>query len=43
MHIDWQRKLLLTMRQINPDAQIIVATHSPDIMAEIPDSQIFEV
>ena len=40
MHIDWQRSLVQGLRTINPDAQIIVATHSPEIMAEVPDSRI---
>jgi predicted ATP-dependent endonuclease of OLD family len=43
MHIDWQRALLNSMRELNPLVQIIVATHSPEIMAEIPDEDIFEI
>lgn len=43
MHIDWQEKLLSGMQQLNPNAQIIVATHSPGIMAEIPDDKIFSL
>jgi len=40
MHIDWQRELLATMRTLNPRAQFIVATHSPEIMANVPDERI---
>lgn len=40
LHIDWQRSLLGTMRTLNPSAQIIVATHSPEIMAEVHDRHI---
>jgi predicted ATPase len=43
MHIDWQRVLLASMRELNPTAQIIVATHSPEIMADVPDQHIFEI
>ena len=43
MHIDWQEKVLSGMQQLNPNAQIIVATHSPGIMAKIPDSKIYSL
>jgi predicted ATPase len=43
MHVDWQRKLLSSMQQLNSQAQLIVATHSPEIMAEIDDSKIFRL
>jgi predicted ATP-binding protein involved in virulence len=31
LHISWQRKIISAIREINPLAQIIVATHSPEI------------
>lgn len=31
LHIEWQRKLLGAVRELNPNAQLIVATHSPQI------------
>jgi len=43
MHIDWQRRLIAGMRSVNPTAQIIVATHSPDIMANWSDETIFRL
>lgn len=43
MHVDWQEQLLSGMQQLNADAQIVVATHSPGIMANIPDSNIFRL
>jgi len=43
MHIDWQEQLLSGMQQLNSNAQIIVATHSPGIMAKIPDDKIFSI
>ena len=43
MHVDWQHQLIGTMRQLNPGAQIIAATHSPEIMAEVADENIFRL
>jgi predicted ATP-dependent endonuclease of OLD family len=43
MHIDWQKDLIKIMRQLNPNAQIIVATHSPEVMADIKDENIFRL
>ena len=43
MHIDWQRNLVSAMRTVNPRAQIIMATHSPDIMENVPDECIFRL
>ena len=31
MHIDWQRKLINKIIELNPNCQIIIATHSPTI------------
>lgn len=43
MHIDWQRNLISAMRQLNPNTQLILATHSPEIMADIADENIFRL
>ncbi len=43
MHIDWQLELVNAMRQLNPKAQLILATHSPEIMAEVKDDKIFRL
>ncbi len=43
LHIDWQRKLLPTMSILNPLCQVIVASHSPEIMADVPDNRIFRI
>lgn len=32
MHIDWKRKLLKELLHINPDMQILAATHSPSLI-----------
>lgn len=34
LHVTWQEKLLKALRDLNKNAQLIVATHSPDIVAE---------
>lgn len=31
LHIAWQRKVIPSVRKLNPNSQIIVATHSPEI------------
>lgn len=33
LHIVWQKKLIAAIKEINPNVQIIFATHSPDIVA----------
>lgn len=38
LHIDWQRKILPAIKKLNPNAQVIVATHSPEIAAAYPES-----
>jgi predicted ATP-binding protein involved in virulence len=34
LHVSWQEKLLPGLRKLNSNSQIIVATHSPDIVSE---------
>ena len=31
LHIEWQAKVISSIRQLNFEAQVIVATHSPEI------------
>ena len=40
LHIAWQRNLLSSIRKLNSNAQIIVATHSPEIAGGFPSSVI---
>ena len=40
LHIDWQRKILGELLKLNPNAQIIVATHSPEIASAFPTNII---
>jgi len=41
MHLDWQRKLIASLRDLNPQMQLIMATHSPEITADLADDKIF--
>ncbi|MEM6737282.1 MAG: AAA family ATPase [Bacteroidota bacterium] len=40
LHIEWQRKVISSIRKLNPNSQIIVATHSPEIVGRFKDSII---
>jgi predicted ATPase len=42
LHVTWQEKLTTNLRKINPRAQIIFATHSPDIVGKFED-KIFDM
>ena len=43
LHIDWQNDLIEAMRVVNPNLQIILATHSPEIMDDFDDKNIFRL
>jgi predicted ATP-dependent endonuclease of OLD family len=34
LHIEWQQKLIGMIRKLNPNAQIILTTHSPALIME---------
>jgi ABC-type lipoprotein export system ATPase subunit len=40
LHIAWQRKIVPAVTRINPNAQVIVATHSPEVAGRYTDSLI---
>lgn len=40
LHIGWQKRLLGEILKMNPNAQIIVATHSPEIAGKFPNNVI---
>lgn len=40
LHVLWQEKLVGSLRALNPSAQIIFATHSPDIVGQLEDRAI---
>jgi len=43
LHVDWQHRLVSYMRLVNPEAQLILATHSPEVMADVPVDKVFEL
>lgn len=43
MHIDWQRVFIQTILSLNPNCQLILASHSPEVMADITDNCIFKL
>jgi predicted ATP-binding protein involved in virulence len=43
MHVDWQQVLVASMKKVNPDCQLLLATHSPEVMADVPDELVFEL
>jgi predicted ATP-dependent endonuclease of OLD family len=43
MHVDWQDQFVSAAQFLNPHAQLILATHSPEIMADIPDEKVFKI
>jgi len=40
LHISWQQKIIPSVNMINPNAQLIVATHSPEVVGKYRDSLI---
>lgn len=40
LHIEWQRKVISSITKLNPNSQIIVATHSPEIVGKFKGSVI---
>jgi len=42
LHVRWQESLVENLRSINPNSQIIFATHSPDVVS-IFDDKVFDM
>lgn len=42
LHITWQEKLVDNLRAINPSAQIVFATHSPDVVSHY-NTRVFDM
>ena len=40
LHVAWQNQYVNSMREANPNAQIIIATHSPEIAGPVEDAII---
>ncbi|MBV6564101.1 ATP-binding protein, partial [Acinetobacter baumannii] len=34
LHIEWQRKIIPAIQRLNPNAQIVAATHSPEVASK---------
>lgn len=43
LHIEWQMKIIQYIRELNPNVQVIMATHSPAIVMEGWMDKVFEV
>jgi energy-coupling factor transporter ATP-binding protein EcfA2 len=43
MHVDWQQRLVASMVRVNPHCQMLLATHSPEVMADVPEEFVFEL
>jgi energy-coupling factor transporter ATP-binding protein EcfA2 len=43
LHLDWQRVFVETVLSVNPTCQLILASHSPEVMADVPDECIFKL
>jgi ABC-type lipoprotein export system ATPase subunit len=41
LHIRWQQKLISTIRDLNPNCQLIIATHSPSIFGDGYGDKLF--
>ncbi|HCC51918.1 MAG TPA: ABC transporter ATP-binding protein [Porphyromonadaceae bacterium] len=41
LHIEWQEKLIDVIRELNPNCQLIIATHSPSIFGDGWGDKIF--
>jgi predicted ATP-binding protein involved in virulence len=40
LHPDWQRRVLPSLRRTFPNCQIIVTTHSPQVLSEVPNEAV---
>lgn len=43
LHVDWQKRLIASLHELNPHMQLIMATHSPEIMADLPDEKVLSL
>lgn len=40
LHIEWQRKVISSIIDLNPNSQIIIATHSPEVVGKFKNNTI---
>ncbi|MFT4759561.1 MAG: putative ATPase [Paraglaciecola sp.] len=43
LHIEWQKKLIGFLRELNPNVQLIIATHSPAMIMNGWMDKVFNV
>jgi len=43
LHPTWQRKIVTKLREIFPNIQFVITTHSPEILSEIKDGTVFKI
>lgn len=43
LHPEWQRKIVPTLRNTFPNIQFIITTHSPQVLGEIKDMDIYKL
>ena len=43
LHVDWQLQLVDSMRRVNPRCQLLLATHSSEVMADVADDSVFRL
>ncbi|MDM9555675.1 ATP-binding protein [Pseudomonas asiatica] len=43
LHIRWQRQLLPSLKKLAPDAQFVVATHSPALVGQTDDEAVINI
>lgn len=43
MHVSWQKSILDAIERINPEAQVVMATHSPEIVASRKDVNFIKI
>jgi energy-coupling factor transporter ATP-binding protein EcfA2 len=43
LHVNWQSEIIDDFKILNPEMQLIIASHSPEIMANVPENKIFRL
>ena len=43
LHFEWQQKLITLIRELNPNAQLVLTTHSPALIMDGWEDAVTEV
>lgn len=43
LHPKWQRSVIPALRETFPNIQFIIATHSPQVLSNVPNGSVFEI